>query len=115
MKWNVNSGHCNLTPEAVECNMHQVASFFSHYTFCATGGKLAIVDLQGWDQNDSITFTDLQIHTHTLASSDCPLKDRFSWVPMARQAFSIFLRPTNARMPVRMLVWCILINISSKL
>jgi len=73
IKWNDNTGHCNVTAEGKAEHMDEYAGGFSHFTYAVSDGKLAIVDIQGWDIGTKIVFTDPQIHTGCKK-----LKDRFS-------------------------------------
>lgn len=45
--------------------MDRVAATFSHFTYAASKGKLMIVDIQGWDVDGKVIFTDPQIHTRS--------------------------------------------------
>jgi len=78
VKWNDNTGQVNLSKEGVRQLMNNVVGTFSHFTYHASGENLMVVDIQGWDNNCQITFTDPQIHTRQVAHSGCQLAKKFS-------------------------------------
>jgi len=70
--------------------MNHVAACFSQYTYHASGEHLMVVDIQDWDNNGAITFTDPQIHTRQLAHSGCQLAKKFSVGDLGRAGMCRF-------------------------
>mmetsp|Transcript_106719 Transcript_106719/g.299910 ORF Transcript_106719/g.299910 Transcript_106719/m.299910 type:complete len:719 (+) Transcript_106719:64-2220(+) len=84
LKWNNNAGEVNETAEAKQGYMDRVAATYSHFTYCASKGKLMVVDVQGWDVSGHVVFTDPQIHTRSFRSCS---EDRLG--DMMFQRFSV--------------------------
>lgn len=69
VKWNNNSGHVVTTKNALANNSARLSKCFSHYTWHKSSKKLIIVDIQGWDVQTGMLFTDPQIHSIAKTSS----------------------------------------------